>query len=134
MRKVNSPGLSDREIGVYALITGFPFASVSPSGSDDLTTTQEARGSKEASSSFNLKTNLSCKHVSSRSRRRRLYSLGSIVIIRLDPLEFEVNKVCGVKRTRLLEFHSLYSRSRVIEVGIGTQAGGTCTNQVESQV
>ena len=45
-------------MGVYGLITGFPFASLSPSGSEDLTMTQEATGSKEASSSFNLKTNL----------------------------------------------------------------------------
>lgn len=58
IRKVSSPGVSDREMGVYALITGFPFASVSPSGLEDLTMTQEATGSKEASSSFNLKTNL----------------------------------------------------------------------------
>jgi hypothetical protein len=31
---------------------------LSPSGSEDLTMTQEARGSKEASSSSNLKMNL----------------------------------------------------------------------------
>ena len=58
IRKVSSPGASDREIGVYGLITGFPFVSLSPSGSEDLTMTQEARGSKEASLSFNLKVNL----------------------------------------------------------------------------
>lgn len=61
MRNVNSPGVSDREIGVYALITGFPFASVSPSGLEDFTTTQEATGSRDASSSFSLKTNLGAR-------------------------------------------------------------------------
>lgn len=56
------------------------------------------------------------------------------MIIGLDPLEFEVNKFCGVEGTRLLEFHSFYGRSRVVEVSVGTQTNGTCTNQVESQV
>ena len=58
IRRVSSPGVSDREMGVYALITGFPFASVSPSGSEDFTMTQEATGSKDASSSLNLNVNL----------------------------------------------------------------------------
>ena len=58
MRKASSPGVSDREMGVYALITGFPFASLSASGSEDFMMTQEARGSSEASSSFSLKRNL----------------------------------------------------------------------------
>jgi len=53
IRKVNSPGVSEREMGVYGLNT-----SLGSSGSEDLTMTQEVRGSKDASSSFNLKTNL----------------------------------------------------------------------------
>ena len=71
IRNVNSPGASDREIGVYGLITGFPFASLSPSGSEDLTMMHEAMGSKEASSSFNLKTNL----VAGQRQRWKLFDI-----------------------------------------------------------
>lgn len=121
IRKVNSPGVSDREIGVYGLITGFPLASLSPSGSEDFTMTQEAMGSKEASSSFNLKTNLAMKRVSRRNLRERLCSLGGIVAVGLDPLEFEVDEVCGVEWTSLLQFYCLHSRCPSVEIGVGTE-------------
>ena len=72
MRKVNSPGVFDEETGVYGRITGFPFASLSPSGSEDLTMTQEATGSNEASLSPNLKTNLVARSHQWRIRPREL--------------------------------------------------------------
>jgi len=97
IRKASSPGVFDRETGVYGRITGFPFASLSPSGSEDLTMTQEATGSKEASLSPNLKTNLVA-----RSRQRRnpsegtRCSLGGVVVVVFDLLEFKVDKISGI--------------------------------------
>jgi len=98
IRKVNSPGVFDREMGVYGRITGFPFASLSPSGLEDLTMTQEATGSKEASLSPNLNTNLVAQSRQgwNPSEGTRC-SLGSVVVVVFDPLELKVDKVSGVK-------------------------------------
>ena len=134
MRKVSSPGASDLDIGVYALMTGFPFASVSASGLEDFTTTQEARGSKDASSSFNLKTNLAMRPCQCRKMLLGTCSLCGIVVIRFDPPEFKVDKVCRVKRTSLLELRRLDGRCHSVEVRISTQASYPSTDQVESYI
>ena len=87
-------------MGVYGRITGIPFASLSPSGSEDLTMTQEATGSKEASLSPSLKMNLV---VWLRQRWNPFKfegtgcSLGGVVVVVLNLLELKVDKVCGVK-------------------------------------
>lgn len=58
IKKVSSPGASDGEIGVYGRITGLPFLSTSASGFDDLTTTHDAIGRRDASLSGSSKMNL----------------------------------------------------------------------------
>ena len=62
------------------------------------------------------------------------YSLGSVVIVTLNLLEFKVDKVRRVKRAGLLELHRFYSGSQGIEVGVGTQSDCPSTDQVEPEV
>ena len=65
--------------------------------------TQEATGSKEASLSPNLKTNLvAVSHQLWNTPKRSWCSLGGVVVVVFDLLEFKVDKVSGVKWTGLL--------------------------------
>ena len=57
-RKVSSPGASGGDMGVYGRITGRPLSSLSASGSEAFTTTQDATGRRDAWSSGNSKMNL----------------------------------------------------------------------------
>jgi len=74
---------------------GFPLASLK---SCALRSTHEAIGRREAFPSPKSKTNLSLRHVG------RMYDgvqgdlLGGIVVVRLDPLELDVDKVLRVQR------------------------------------
>lgn len=62
-------------------------------------------------------------------------SLCGIVVVRLNPLEFKVDEVCGVKRAGFLELHNFRSGgSRSAEVFVGTQASYPSADQVESYV
>ena len=54
------------------------------------------------------------------------------MVVVLNPLEFKVDKVCGVQRTGLLEFHLLHCGSQAVEVGVCTQTSCPGTNQVEA--
>jgi hypothetical protein len=56
------------------------------------------------------------------------------VTVGFNPLEFEVDKFCGVKRTSLLEFRHFHGGSRAVEVGVGTQASYPSADQVEPNV
>lgn len=98
--------------------------------------TQEAMGSKEASSSPNLKTNLVVRARQwkqwKQSGRGTRSSLGGVVGVVLNPLQFKVDKVCGVKWTGLFQFHRLHSGGHAVEVRVGSQTGRPSTDQVES--
>lgn len=54
----NSPSLSEGEIGVYGRTIGLPLASFKTSGSDALTTIQDATGKSDAWPSGNSNINL----------------------------------------------------------------------------
>ena len=56
------------------------------------------------------------------------------MVIVLDPLELKVDKVCGVKRASLLEFHRPHIGSHPVEVGTDTQTSCPSTEQVEPYV
>jgi hypothetical protein len=61
MRNWTSPFLSGRDTGVYGRIMGFPLSPTRAAGSGDLTTTQDATGSKVAVPSGRANVNLETK-------------------------------------------------------------------------
>ena len=86
---------------------GLPAASFKVSGSDDLTTRQDATGSKEASLFGSSKMNLfvNKKEISIQTKshvKRRQNTRGRVMVIGHDLLELKVDKVLWVKRTLLL--------------------------------
>ena len=56
------------------------------------------------------------------------------MVVMFNPLEFKVDKVCGVEWTSFLEFHRLYSGSRAVEIGVCTKTSCPGTDQVEPYV
>jgi hypothetical protein len=56
------------------------------------------------------------------------------VVVVFDPLEFKVDKVCGIERTGLLQFHRLHGGGEAVEIGVGTQTSCPGTDQVEPHV
>ena len=134
MRKVSSPGAFEGEMGVYGRITGFPCSFFNASGSDDLTTTQDATGRSEAWFSGNSKMNLKRNQNLNISRLRQC-SLRSIVVVRLNLLQPEIFERVRVKRALLL--HRLLQSSDLVaalKVRIGTQSSSTCTRKVKAPV
>jgi len=88
IKKVSSPLELEGEMGVYGLTTFFPLESFSASGSDDLTTTQDATGSKDAwlsgSSKMNLADDHTCETTTTQvTWRRRLTWLYCGYMVRL---------------------------------------------------
>jgi len=75
-----------------------PLASFNASRLDDLTTTQDATGSRDASLSGSSNTNLKGRSMK-RTKEVDADALGCVVIVGNDFLELEVNKSFGIKWT-----------------------------------
>ena len=107
-RSTSSPGWSDADTGVYGRTTGLPFASLSASGSEALTSRHEATGMSDASllgsSNTKLQTfnNIALALVRIQKPRSKLSVPGRVVIMRHDFFQLEVDKVLWVQRALFL--------------------------------
>jgi hypothetical protein len=77
---------------------GLPVASFRASGSEDLTTTQEATGNNDASFFGSSKMNLWRTRVRLLNQVCHEHILSRVVIVRLDFFQLEIEKVFRIKR------------------------------------